>query len=79
MKTKKVRYTILEEESFVDFESYEQLSYEEGDTHVLLYVGDKAVGKIRVWADRENENREYVCINYEVVYLDSMSLREVVS
>ncbi len=65
---------IIREEDEVIFEKYEDLSYFDPKTdYVNLFVKDEYVGDIEVFTDRENGNREYVCINYEVVYLDSIT------
>ena len=65
------------EETEVMFIQYEQLSYyDEDEPEVTLYVDDQPVGVIKVWLDSDQHNREYVCINYEIVYLDSLIRRE---
>jgi hypothetical protein len=64
----------IKEETEVKFTQYEQLSYlDEGEPEVTLYVDDISVGYIKVWKDSEQEGREYVCINYEIVYLDTLN------
>jgi len=66
----------IEEDDHVDFESYDQLSYEDtADADVKLYVDDEFEGYIKVWKDSEMDGREYVCINYEIVYLDTLKKR----
>lgn len=63
----------IEEHSEVEFEKYTDLSYYDvGDVDVVLCVEGKPIGKIKVWKDSEQEGREYVCINYEIVYLDTI-------
>jgi len=63
----------IQEETHIEFEKYTDLSYfDVGDVDVVLYVNDRAVGKIKVWKDTEQEGREYVCVNYEIVYLDTL-------
>jgi len=65
---------IIEEEDHVEFSKYEQLSYKDNEgENVELYVDDKKEGSIKVFLDSEMNNREYVCINYEIVYLDSIT------
>lgn len=60
----------IREEDNIEFTSYDQLSYEDdGSKNVKLYVDNKYVGPIKVWLDGENEDREYICLNYEIVYL----------
>ena len=61
------------EETVVKFEKYTDLSYlDEGEPEVIMYVKDRPIGKIKVWKDTEQEGREYVCINYEIIYLDTI-------
>jgi hypothetical protein len=63
----------IQEETYVKFEKYTDLSYlDEGYDDIVLYVNDKPIGKIKVWKDSEQEDREYVCVNYEIVYLDTL-------
>lgn len=64
---------ILTEESEVVFKEYSDLSYEDtGSRFVTLMVKNKVVGKIKVWRDSEMEGREYIILNYEIVYLDTI-------
>jgi len=64
----------ITEDTLLEFSNYNQLSYmDEGKAFVDLYVDDKVIGRIRVYKDSEMEDREYVCINHEVVYLDSIN------
>jgi len=64
----------IEEEDFVDFTKYEQLSYKdnEGD-NVELFKDGELLGGIKVWLDSEMDDREYICINYTIVYLDTLA------
>lgn len=64
---------LITEETEVKFEKNEDLSfYDYGGDNVELYVNGEFLGEIEVFTDRENGNREYICINHEVVYLDSI-------
>ncbi len=64
---------LIEEYTEVVFTKYEQLSYKDNEeTYVELYVDDKLIGEIEVWKDSEEDNREYICINYTIVYLDTL-------
>ena len=64
----------INEETEVIFEKYTELSYlDEGDVDVVLYVNDRPIGKIKVWKDSEQEGREYICVNYEIIYLDTIN------
>lgn len=57
----------------LDFANYDQLSYTDtGSKYISLLLDGKFVGKILVYTDRENESREYICVNYEVIYLDTI-------
>jgi len=63
----------IQEEDEVKYQNLEELSYfdDKGDT-VALYVNKQYEGDIKVWKDSEMDGREYVCINYEIVYLDTL-------
>lgn len=70
---------LISEEDEVKFQNYDQLSYlnngdrkEDGSPVVALYVDNNFIGDIEVWCDGENDERDYVCINYEMVYLDTI-------
>lgn len=67
------------EETEVAFKDYSELSYIDnsdetpsGRPMVALYVCGQFEGDIEVWYDSQMEDRPYVCINYEVVYLDTI-------
>jgi len=65
---------LIDEETEVKYSKLDELAYVDyGGEHVTLFVKGKINGKIEVWTDRENENREYICLNYEVVYLDTIN------
>ncbi len=65
---------IIEEHDEVEYQNLEELSYfdDDGDT-VALYVNRQYEGDIKVYKDSEMDKREYVCINYEIVYLDTLN------
>ncbi len=67
---------IITEETEVNYKSLEELSYfdDDGDD-VSLYVNNDFVGDIKVWKDSEMDGREYVCINYEIIYLETINKR----
>tara|TARA_Y100000389_G_scaffold204137_1_gene255185 strand:+ start:468 stop:674 length:207 start_codon:yes stop_codon:yes gene_type:complete len=67
---------LIEEEELIEFDSYEQLSFENKDELIELFVDDFYIGDLKVWKDSEMEDREYVCINYEIVYLDTLTERK---
>ena len=61
------------EEDVVTFAEYKQLSYYDDDEpEVMLYVDNKFIGYIKVWLDSDEDDREYICLNYEIVYLDTI-------
>ena len=63
----------ITEEDEVIFNSYDQLSYQDfGGEGIVLMVDDVLIGECEVWTDEENENREYILINYEMIYLDTI-------
>jgi len=65
---------LIEEHTEVVFTKYEQLSYKDNEeTYVELYVDDELIGEIEVWKDSEEENREYICLNYTIEYLDTLT------
>jgi len=63
---------LITEEDSVEFERYEQLSYQNMSELIELFVDDFYVGDMKVWCDSEMDGREYVCINYTIVYLDTL-------
>jgi outer membrane usher protein FimD/PapC len=63
----------ITEETEVNYNSFDELSYiDDGNDYVSLYVNKEWEGDIKVWKDSEMDGREYVCINYEIVYLDTL-------
>lgn len=63
----------IEEETEVVFNQYEDLTYSDiGWDDIELYVKGVYLGNIKVWLDTDNDNREYICVNYEIVYLDEL-------
>lgn len=63
----------ITEEDEVIFDSYDQLSYQDfGGDNIVLTVDSVLIGECEVWTDVENENREYITINYEMIYLDTI-------
>jgi hypothetical protein len=68
---------VIFEETHVEYSNRDQLSYKDyGDEEVELFVDDNLVGMIYVWKDSLMDLREYVCINYEIVYLDELTERK---
>lgn len=65
---------IIQEEDEVKYQNLDELSYFDDDKDtVALYVNKEYEGDIKVWRDSEMDGREYVCINYEIIYLDSLN------
>jgi len=63
----------IEEEDFIDFENYDQLSYKDmGGDNVILLKDGEPLGDIKVWLDSDMDDREYICINYTIAYLDTL-------
>ena len=64
---------ILTEEDNIIYKELKELSYyETGIDNVDLYVKGEFIGEIKVWLDSEMEDREYITINYEIIYLDTI-------
>ena len=61
------------DELTLDFTSYFQLSYlDENNEDIILFLNGTPVGYIVVYTDTENDNREYICVNNEMIYLDTI-------
>ena len=64
---------IIEEETEVKYQNLDDLSYIDfGEDMIALYVKKQFEGDIKVWKDSEMDGREYICINYEIIYLDTI-------
>lgn len=60
-------------EDDIEFRNLDQLSYEDnGGNNVKLYVDNIYIGNIKIWEDEDMNDREYICLNYEKVYLDGL-------
>lgn len=56
-----------------NLKNYDNLSYSDyGDDYVTVLHNGMIVDDVEVFTDRENSNREYVIINYEIIYLDTI-------
>lgn len=66
----------VETDEFVlEYKTLEELSYfDSGNDYIDLYKNGDFVGYLTVYTDVENEEREYVCVNYEIVYLDTIQI-----
>lgn len=70
-------YKRLTEGDIIEFEQYSDLSYyDPKDIWVDLYIKDLPIGSMKVWKDSEENGREYLTINHEIVYLDTIRLRK---
>lgn len=66
----------IDEDDSVDYLFLSELSYKDEDEEdVELFVNNKFVGQIKVWLDSEEDDREYLCINHCVIYLDTITKR----
>ena len=66
---------IYNEDFSLDFNNNSQLSFKDYCTaYVQLYLDDKFVGNLEVWTDRGNDNKEYIIINHEIIYLNDLKL-----
>lgn len=64
---------IIEEETEVKYQNLDDLTYIDfGEDMIALYVNKQFEGDIKVWKDSEMDGREYICINYEIIYLDTI-------
>jgi hypothetical protein len=64
---------IHSDEFFLDYTDLNELSYyDSGTDYIDLFKGDNFVGYLYVYTDVENDKREYVCVNYEIIYLDGI-------
>jgi hypothetical protein len=64
---------VIKEETEIIFKDENQLSYlDTGNPSVRLFVDEKYQGNAKVYLDREMDDREYICINYTIIYLDTI-------
>jgi hypothetical protein len=64
------------EELELKFKKYSQLSFEDlGEEYIQLFLNNESVGFIEVSTDVENQKREYIIINSEMIYLDTINAR----
>jgi hypothetical protein len=60
------------EDYTLDYKNLSNLSYKEiGEEYVELFFNGKFAEHIEVWSDKEQEEREYIIINSEIIYLDT--------
>lgn len=57
----------------LDYKDLSELSYkDEGIEYITLFHNNKELVDLEVFTDHENEEREYILINHEIVYLDTI-------
>ena len=66
---------LIGEEDHVEFERYDQLSYQDKKEVIELFVDNFYIGDMEVWGDSEMDGREYICVNYEILYLDELKTK----
>lgn len=67
---------LINEEDKVNFKSYDQLSYANKGDLIELYINSNYEGDVKVWKDSQMNDREYITINYEIIYLDTLGLKD---
>ena len=64
---------IYTEELELKFENYSQLSFEDlGEDFVQLFLDNESIGLVEVFTDKDNQKREYIIVNHEIIYLDTI-------
>ena len=55
------------------FSNYNELSFKDNkDYYIEVLLKEELISLVEVYTDLENENREYIIINYEMIYLDTI-------
>ena len=67
---------LINEEDKVNFKSYDQLSYANKGDLIELYIDSNYEGDVKVWKDSQMNDREYITINHEIIYLDTLGLKD---
>jgi hypothetical protein len=64
----------ISEEDNIHYKSEEELSYDDmdGEDNILLFRNGDILGYVYVWKDSEMEGREYIILNYTIIYLDTI-------
>lgn len=71
-------HDLITEETEVFYTNDEQLSYEFYSSdydYIELYIDDFYIGVCEVWLDAEMDYRQYIILNYTIVYLDTITLK----
>jgi hypothetical protein len=73
---KKLPFDQYTDDFILDYKNLDEISYNDyGDYYIELYHNNNLVAELEVFTDHENDNREYVCINHEIIYLDTIKKR----
>lgn len=70
-------HELITEETEVFYTNDEQLTYEFYSSdydYIELYIDDFYIGVCEVWLDAEMDYRQYIILNYTIVYLDTIKL-----
>lgn len=66
-------FKFITEETDVAYSSESNLSYyDDGQDTVALFDQGDYLGDCQVWQDSEMDFREYVILNYTIIYLDTI-------
>jgi hypothetical protein len=61
------------DELHLEFSSYSQISFlDDEHEYVKVFLDGNSVGYALVYTDMENDNREYIVVNNEILYLDTL-------
>lgn len=69
---------IIDEDTSIEFTQYSEITFnylddiEDEISYVLIYLNGKFVANMRIWYDSLMEDREYLTINHEIIYLDTL-------
>ena len=63
-----------DEDFTLEYENLEDITYYDNyGEYIDIFHKGNLVAELLVYHDGENDNREYVCINNEVIYLDTLN------
>jgi hypothetical protein len=64
---------LITEDDHLEFENDADLSYQDdGEANIILHVKGSPVGLIQVFCDMGDAGREYIVLNNDVTYLDTL-------
>ncbi len=74
MSLASTKINIIGEDDNVNYSSIQNLSYDnmDGEENILLFDKQDILGLIYVWKDSEMDGREYITLNYDIIYLDTI-------